>query len=240
MNKQTVPSIIARLVLPALIVITPVLRAAPEPAPSVYPPGSTPYGKTYAQWGAAWWQWVYSFPAGETSNPVQDPTGQLAGLGDQGDVFFLAGSFGTKLKRTCTIPAGKALLIPIINSVWVNLEGFGDDPWSDAQQAFALSLLNPFVDNAYDLRCQIDDTKVKDLAGYRTQTADDGEYMVTLPENGLWPLPAGVYGPSVDVGIYVMVAPLPSGKHKIRISSASEASVLGSFSMDVTYHLTVE
>jgi hypothetical protein len=81
---------------------------------------------------------------------------------------------------------------------------------------------------------------VGNLSGYRMQTSDTGEYMITFPENNLWGLAPGVYGPSVDDGIYLMVSPLRPGLHTIRFTSASQGSWAGDFALDVTYHLTVE
>ena len=36
----------------------------------VYPPGSKPYGLSYGEWSARWWQWVLSIPP--ESNPILD------------------------------------------------------------------------------------------------------------------------------------------------------------------------
>jgi hypothetical protein len=38
-------------------------RAQGNPNPGVAPPQSHPHGLSYAEWGARWWQWAYSFPA---------------------------------------------------------------------------------------------------------------------------------------------------------------------------------
>jgi hypothetical protein len=206
--------------------------------PGILPPQSSPHGHTYAEWAGAWWRWTYSFPAGETTNPVQDPTGALAHLGDQGSVWFLAGSFNQTLERTATIPPGKTLFVPIINGLWINLPDWGDAPWSDEQQDYAIGFLAPFVDNAFNLSCEIDGVPVANLTDYRTQTAENAEYLITIPENGLG-LPAGTYGPSVDDGIYLMLAPLSPGTHTIHFTSASKDSWAGDFALDVTYHLTV-
>lgn len=206
----------------------------------VFPPGSLPYGKSYSQWAAAWWQWAYSFPAGENSNPVQDPTGALCHLGDIGPVHFLAGTFGQTAVRHCTVGAGQALFFPIINTGWINIPELGDNPWSDEQQEFASSFIAPFIDNAFNLSVTVDGVEVPDLMDYRTQTSDTGEYMITFPENNLWGIPAGIYGPAVDDGIYVMLKPLKRGLHTVRFTAASQGSWAGDFALDVTYHLTAE
>ena len=54
----------------------------------------------------------------EESNPVDDKIGEFCNK-NQNDpnVWFLAGTFGGKAERTCTIPVGKAILFPIINDL---------------------------------------------------------------------------------------------------------------------------
>jgi hypothetical protein len=207
--------------------------------PIIYPIKSRPYGKTYSEWAGAWWRWAYSFPAGEDNNPVQDLTGDLAGLGQSGPVWFLAGTFGQTATRTATVPSDKALFFPIINTLWINIPELGDNPWSDEQRDFAQDFIAPFIDNAYNLSCQIDGVEVKNIEGYRTATPDGKEYMISFPENNLWGLEAGVYGPSVDDGIYLMLAPLSPGKHTIRFTAASVGFDGSPFALDVTYNLKV-
>ena len=205
--------------------------------PGILPPQSHPHGKTYGEWAGAWWQWAYSSPNG--ANPVQDLTGELAGLGQSGSVWFLAGTFGQTTTREVTVPAGKSLFIPIINTIWINIPELGDNPWSEEQREYALSYIAPFTDNAFNLSCQVDGREVVNLTHYRCQTPDGAEYMITFPENNVWGLPAGVYGPSVDDGIYLILPPLQPGKHTIHFTAASQGSFAGSFALDVTYHLTV-
>jgi len=207
--------------------------------PGVIPPQASPVGHTYSEWAAMWWQWAFSIPA--DMNPVADPTGEFAAVGQSGPVWFLAGNFGGTTVRTAAVPVGKALFFPIINTLWINLPDYGDDPWSDAQRAFARSVIGPFIDNAFDLSCTIDGVAAQNLEAYRTATADGAEYLITMPENNIWGfLPAGTYGPTVDDGIYLMLAPLSRGQHTIHLTSASTGSALGDFALDVTYYLTVE
>ncbi len=70
--------------------------------------------------------------------------------------------------------------------------------------------------------------------------------MTYVPENDIWGLVGltdvngnifepGYYGPSVQDGIYVMLTPLPPGKHLIKFS----ASGLHGWGLVMTYHLTV-
>lgn len=213
--------------------------AGRNPNPGVLPANSSPYGHTLSEWGGAWWQWAYSIPLAE--HPATDSTGEFATTGQSGPVWFLAGTFGGVASRTVTVPAGKGLFFPVINVAWVNVPEFGDAPWSPEQREFAFSLISPFIDNAYNLSCEVDGVSVADLTSYRRQTPVGSEYPVTVPEGNITGfLPPGTYGPTVDDGIYLMLAPLKPGSHTIRFTAASTGSILGDFSTDVTYHLTVE
>ena len=58
----------------------------------VFPVDSKPYGKSYAEWSAIWWQWLLSIP--EDKNPAGDPTGERCETNQQGPIWFLAGTFG--------------------------------------------------------------------------------------------------------------------------------------------------
>jgi hypothetical protein len=213
------------------------LALAGNPNPKILPIGSTPYGMTYGEWGDAWWQWVMSIPA--DINPVADPTGECAAVGQSGPVWFLAGTYGGAVERTITIPAGKALFFPIYNALWINVPELGDNPWSAEQEAMIRETLAGWVDafGPNDLTCEIDGQPVADILAYRCPTPTGGAFMVDLPENDVWglgtlglPLP-GTYGPSIEDGIYLMVAPFSKGQHTIHFTA-------GTF-LDVTYHLTV-
>jgi hypothetical protein len=226
-------------VLALLVVTTTSAAAGPDSNPRVFPPNSKPGGKSYGEWTVASERWLYSFPP-DATNPALDQTGELAGVGQSGPVWFLPLSFGGAVTYTLTVPAGKALFIPIIGALWINLPELGDAPWSDEQREFARSVLAPAVDNAFNLSCQIDGVEVTNLENYRHRTADDAEYMIYLAEGWFPPLPAGVYGPAIDDGINLIVAPLRPGVHTIHTTAASEGSFLGSISLEVTYHITVK
>src|SRR5688572_18335543 len=73
--------------------------------PGVLPPQSHPYGKSYGEWAAKWWQWVMSIPADR--NPLTDTTGEFADESQSGPVWFAAGTFGNSAERSYTIPKGK-------------------------------------------------------------------------------------------------------------------------------------
>ena len=75
---------------------------------------SKPYGLTYSEWTAKWWQWAFSAP--EEANPVLDEDGKNCAQRQSGPVWFLAGTFGGSVVRECTIPTEKSIMFPILNS----------------------------------------------------------------------------------------------------------------------------
>jgi hypothetical protein len=182
-------------------------------------------GKTYGQWAAAWWQWVYSIPIDQ--NPVTDPTGAFSQVGQNGPVFFLAGNFGGSTVRECTVPAGKGLFFPLLNQSWVQFPG--DPPYTiDELRA----IIAPSVDNPI-LSCEIDGKAVRHPQDYREQSA---VFSVTVPAGNLLGLTPGTYAPCVDDGYYLMLEPLEAGRHTIHFAAQNHD---GAFSLDVTYHIQV-
>ena len=191
----------------------------------IAPPNSEPYGKSYGEWSARWWQWVYSLPAAE--NPVSDTTGEFADEGQDGPVWFLAGNFGGTTVRDVFVPEGKSLFFPILNQNWVT---FPTDPILTIPELRAI--IRPFMDNA-SLACSIDGKAVKHLSLYRE---DSAVFTTTVPDGNLLGLPAGDYAPCVDNGYYLMLDPLKPGQHTIHFTGINADA---SFALDVTYHLTV-
>ena len=58
----------------------------------VFPADSKPYGLTYGEWTARFWQLVHSIP--KPDSPGADTTGKNCALKQTGPVWFLPGTFG--------------------------------------------------------------------------------------------------------------------------------------------------
>ncbi|MFI9561724.1 signal protein [Nonomuraea endophytica] len=67
-----------------------------------------------------WWTWATS--EGESTNPVTDMTGEFCGRNQPEDVWFLAGTFGGTLQRTCKVPGGRPVVFPLVNQVCAEAE----------------------------------------------------------------------------------------------------------------------
>lgn len=88
---------------------------------SIFPIDSKPYGKTYGEWSAEWWQWLLSIPMPD--NPLFDLSGIKAHVNQTDpNVFFLCQTH-ERLKsipnRSVSVPAGISVFIPVIN--WISI-----------------------------------------------------------------------------------------------------------------------
>ncbi|NUS26835.1 MAG: signal protein [Streptomyces sp.] len=62
-----------------------------------------------------WWSWAASEP--ESTNPVADEDGGDCARNQPKDVWFLAGTFGTRAQRSCPVPAGVPVAFPLVNRI---------------------------------------------------------------------------------------------------------------------------
>ena len=81
---------------------------------AVFGKDSRPFSLIYGDWTAKWWQWAYSIP--KDIHPAYDDTGKYCTIKQNGPVWFFPGTYGKPVVRECTIPEGKAILLPILNS----------------------------------------------------------------------------------------------------------------------------
>ena len=250
LRNRYLQSSIALIALVLLLQVTPAL-ADNTPNPGVLPPNSHPFGKTYGEWNAGWWQWSFSVPA--SKNPGRATDGAVdCRVGQSGNVWCLAGYFPNggsggpfTFTRSCTVPAGKALFIPIINSWADNVCNNGQPPnpppfTVDQLRAFAASGVIP----ATNLHASIDGNPVTNLESYRAispvfsytlppspDNLIDAAFGVSLPGT-CWP--SLTVTPAVADGFYIMLTPLSAGSHSINFGGSGPGITL-----DVTYNLTV-
>ncbi|MFE9171937.1 hypothetical protein ACFYNZ_20995 [Streptomyces kebangsaanensis] len=53
----------------------------------------------------------------ESTNPVADQGGRACDRNQPRDVWFLAGAFGTRARRTCNAPDGVLIAFPLLNRI---------------------------------------------------------------------------------------------------------------------------
>ena len=196
--------------------------------PGIFPPQSHPYGKSYGEWAAKWWQWVMSIPADR--NPLTDETGEFADEGQGGPVWFAAGTFGNSVERTYTVPTGKALFVPV----------FDCDPTVPGVPCVVCDLQDLAAANTEALEVlevTIDGRPVKNVRRYRASSP--GPFAIHYPENSVVGVPAGDYFPQVADGYWLMLAPLAKGTHELVIQVRGQTPYFGLIEFEVIHHINV-
>lgn len=193
--------------------------------PMVFSAESHPFGLSFAEWTARWWQWALSIPL--ENNPIKDNKSRHYAINQTGPVWFLAGTGGGVVERKCTIPKGKAILFPILNYGAT----FADEPSIESEQEL-VSLAKKEMDVISNLSVMIDGEKLDGLQKYRVRSPI---FEVVLPENNLF---AGRPGPTRGVadGYWLFHKPLLLGRHTI---DSFGSCLAGTVNIGVTYHITI-
>ena len=176
--------------------------------------------RSQSEWSEAYLQWIAAFA--RDNSPVSDTTGTLCAAKQEGEVWFLAMSDGTApAVRTCAVPAGKILFVPIA----VTMERSGNkEPDCGSMARIAADTLSHHVSR---LSMTIDGLAVDNLASYRVATGD----CFAL---GLRQVPRSAARAAVADGYFVMLKPLAPGPHAIAVGARFDSTVLST-----TYHLDV-
>ena len=152
-------------------------------------------------------------------------------------MWFLAGTFfGGTATRTCSVPERTSLFFPVVNAVEINTPGVcgqvGNISARDLRTLAATFLIGATYSVTLDGH-----------AIYNIRRLQSPVFEVALPEDNVFdapcsPLnvPAGIYSPAVDDGFYVLLEPLKTGTHTLRIQAAIPAQ---GFTLDVTFNLNV-
>jgi hypothetical protein len=209
----------------ALALVVPASAQTQSLNPGVFDPGTSPYGASYGEWSARWWQWVASVPS--PTNPILDDTGANCGVSQSGPVWYLAGNFGGRTTRSCTVPSNKALLYPVLNSLCWRPSDFKTEQEGRACAA-------GFLTSATKLRSEVDDVPLQSLSSYRTQSP---LFRFTVPRDNVFGLTPPLTRDGISDGFWIMLAPLSPGQHRVHFHG--ELSDF-QFVVDVTYRLTVQ
>lgn len=182
------------------------VEAPSQPAPPSAPPSLEKHwvpadtavaGVGQAEWAQRWWQWAGRFPS-NNELPYRDPDGRrCAQFQDDGAVWFLAGTDGNfEAARSCRIPAGKHLFVPLINRFAA--EGDCARNIGEAKQ---------FGDHVLTGLVLLDGRPIGDFRRMRAASDHCFTAFGKLPEG------------ATD-GYWLMLSPLPAGSHQLAISAA--------------------
>lgn len=230
--------LVAATVLLALVLTLAPAAPAAAAGVEVLPAGE----KTYEELSSRWWAWALTQRA--ETNPVLDTSGEDCRRGQRGEVWFLAGTFGGTVERTCRIPSHRSLFVPILNS-WADNSGIpGSDvcPQTSFTEEELRSFIAPGLDAATVLALTVDG---EDFSGAITRVEEGDVFSYVVPRSSLHDVlfgevcggdfPRQRVAGAVSNGYYVLLAPLPRGHHTLHIHGENSFG----FTVDVTYHLTV-
>jgi len=199
---------------------------ASSPAADVLPPSSLPYGYSYEEWSAKFWQWTL----GQSTNHLESLGNPDICSGPASRVRFLGpstiGGEAIHIETNhITVPGGTPLFLAVF-ALW---NDNGNCPLS-AFTTFTADQLAASDQQQWsavtETTCTIDDIAVEGMAeptnsvynvvstpfSYTTAEKDN----ILAGELGATCLPGDftIY-PAVAEGLYLMIAPLSPGKHTI-------------------------
>lgn len=135
--------------------------------------------------------------------------------------------------RECEIPAGRAIFFPIINgecnAVLDNVR---------TEEEFRNCII-PFMDQVNHVEVTIDGVKLQALQEYRVLSP---LFNATYAKGNPFGVPEGTIATMSD-GWWIMLEPLPEGRHEINFKGVQGTPAEGSgsgFAVDVTYNLYVK
>ena len=220
-------------------------EAAPPSSPALVQPAIAPAIT------AAWWQWALSIPASvhplrldpDTQPNQVDPSSDFCMVGQHGPVWFLGGIFkvvdiapaisagpettGTPdVTRTCTIPLGTSVLIPVLNGACdtAGEVALGNlDPTAPLAQkltylrACAKGLGDPITVAQANLRApggKLETLTVRRITGnapFSVTYPPDNVLGLTDPNGGIFPKPNPAL--AFDDGYWAAFRPTKSGTY---------------------------
>ena len=169
-----------------------------------------------------WWQWASSFETSES--PVADPTGERCGAGQEGPVWFLAGTYGSApAHRKCHVPAGKYLFFPLINYVVMPTCAECRNTCDDTR-----ATARAMTDRPMGLFAELDGRSFAGLEAHRVAASGCFNLAERVPG-------APEIAPTASDGYWLLLPPLAKGEHALRFGGS-----LPSLRQELVYTLVVE
>jgi hypothetical protein len=191
-----------------------VAAAASNNSVDIFTPDSRPYGLTFQEHVKNFWKWVISLP--KDKSPWNDPTGANCAIGQSGtnsSVFYLGSNGGGTSYRTCKVPAGKSLFIPVSPMEVSDKES----PNSSIDQLSQIAKQDQDSVNSLNLKIGDKVYNYQDLLKYRTHTE---RIDVVFPDNAVFGVMHGGPSKAVADGFYIITKPLAKGTYTIQYESA--------------------
>lgn len=202
------------------------------------PINSNPFGRSYEEYIINYYKFTYKYPL--EGNPAEDPTGEHCTLGQNVSsypIFYLHANAGGNSVKSCNMPSGMGLFIPILQAFSstaeepkATVEGLRDTVTEDISCTDGLSLI-------------INDKKFsyEELQEFRVITKD---FLIDLPERNMVTIDPGIETFVTD-GFQVITSPLEPGNYVVKFNGTTtelgtEPGKCTIFSSTNTYNLIVQ
>jgi hypothetical protein len=173
-------------------------------------------------------------------NAINDATGEKCATGQlnsNSSVFYLTFNNGGVSERTCMVPAGKGLFIPVMQ-VELSQKDTPDATVEDLKQTAKTD--QESVNSLY-LKIGDKEYNFDDLRPYRTAT---NGFDVDYADNRIFGIVEGGPTKAVADGYYIMTDPLPKGNntiyYKSSLSCLDPDCAEPNFAQDIKYNIIVE
>jgi hypothetical protein len=205
---------IALFFLSTLIVTFALMPILASNSVNIFPPGVKPYGSSYSEHIQNYWKWMINIPAKDSPrNDVSGERCETDQTNTNSSIFYLSSNTGGKSERTCIVPAGKGLFIPVMQVEISDKEVPNATPEELAESA------KKDQDSVNSLYLKIDNREYKyeNLTKYRTRTEP---FEVIFPNNGIFGVVEGGKSKAVADGFYILTEPLTKGNHTVNFKSS--------------------
>lgn len=211
------------------------------------PQSAGPTHELYELGAEGWLTWAMALPF--STGPLTDTTGAACAQGQAGPVWYLAGTTGGPVTRSCAVPKGKLLFIPLIDN-WVIATA--DKVATPEQMARYIAFVNSFLPASRTKTCELhlridgadvggDDTAELDQNLW-TQVLDP--FSVVLDDDNFGSsrgTPGGVAPAATIAGHFALISPLSKGDHVIEFGgSICNAAHEVTFETSAVYNITVD
>jgi hypothetical protein len=168
---------------------------------------------------AAWWQKFAAITDSDQFEGCDTGTGHV--------IFLTGATTAGPVNRSCEeVPAGRSLLVPLINVECSEVEGNGST-YSELK-----ACANGFAVDFTDMFLTIDGVAVPDPSRFRVQS---GLFYFTSVKDNVMGIPKSAGPtPSVSDGYWAQIGPLSVGRHTVIFGGT-----YFEFNLNVTYNLTV-
>jgi hypothetical protein len=211
--------------------------ADPNPNPNVFSPTAPVFGKTYAQWSALWWQRQFAITPKQFATDCR--------VKQSGPVFFFDGAGAP---TNCTIPAGKAILFPVVTYEQdvLSLPCFPPKnplfppifPPGSSDTTLRNCVIAD-INYVTALRAEFDGKALHDLMTATYLVISPAFDFTAIKNNAEGATPGKNRG--VSDGIWIILKPLSPGVHHLHIfAKVVQPQPVGTFLKDVTYTITIK